>query len=237
MIFVNISIIYGTTRKACTYNCVQLFLNNLKITIPIHVKEFFIKEDATNYNEDFFLCYINKEIVHLNSSSIDYLTNSLDNSDLIILASPAIKCDITMELNSLLNHLFFESIKRNTKSFMKSKIGLVISTTSGAGLSHTTNHLKKNLFFWGMHNVFIFSKTLYERNWEEVNIKTKMKINKKIFKLSNKIMEIYLNSPIKTPVSNKIISYKFEPIFKNKNVINVEFRKKHTYTDNSRIIH
>ena len=135
MIFVNISVIYGTTRKACTYNCVQLFLNNLKINNNINVKEFFLIEDASIYAEDFFICYINKEIIHPNSSPIDYLMNSLDNSDLIILASPAIKCDITMELNSLLNHLFFESIKRNTKSFMKSKIGLVISTTSGAGLS------------------------------------------------------------------------------------------------------
>lgn len=232
MIFVNISVIYGTTRKNCTYNCVQLLLNNLKITIPIHVKEFFIKEDSSNYNKDFFICYLNKEIIHPNSNPIDYLTNSLDNSDLIILATPAIKCDITMELNSLLNHLFFKSIEHNTKSFMKSKIGLAVSTTSGAGLSHTTSHLKKNLFFWGMHNVFIFSKTLYEPNWEDVHIKTKMKINKKIFKLSNKIMAIYLNSSIKTSISNKIISHKFEPIFKNKNVINVEFRKKHTYTHN-----
>lgn len=223
----NISVIYGTTRKACTYNCVQLFLNNLKLTIPINVKEFFLTKETVNYTDDFFICYINRKIIYLNSNHIDYLTNSLDNSDLIILASPVVQCDITIELNSLLNNLFFKSMERNTKSFMKTKIGLVISAASGAGLFHATSNLKKNLFFWGIHDVFRFSQPLYERNWDDVNLKTKIKINKRIFKLSNKILEIYLNSPIKNTVSNKIISYKFSSILKNKNVLNIEFRKKH----------
>ena len=235
----NISVIYGTTRKTCTYNCVQMLLNNLKLTIPINVKEFFLEKEVPNYFDEFFLCYINGEIIYPNSNPIDYLTNSLDNSDLIILASPVIQCDTTTELNSLLNLLFFKSIEYNTQSFMNTKIGLVMSTTSGAGLSHTTNNLKKNLFFWGIHNVFRFSKTLYEIDWEDVSLRTKIKINKRIFKLSNKILDIYLNSSTKNTVSNKTIDYKFEPTLKNKynNILNVNFRKKHIYAHNTRKIH
>ncbi len=45
MIFVNVSVIYGSTKKSCTYNCVQLLLNCLKLTTPITVKEFFLEKE------------------------------------------------------------------------------------------------------------------------------------------------------------------------------------------------
>lgn len=237
----NISVIYGATRRSCTYNCVQMLLNSLKLNIAITVKEFFLEREIPNYSDDFFSCYLNGEIIYQNSPPIDYLMNSLDSSDLIILASPVIQCNATSELNSLLNHMFYKSIEYNTRSFMNTKIGLVISTTSGAGLFHTTNNLKKNLIFWGMHNVFRFGRTLYEMNWEDVNLKTKIKITKKIFKLSNKILSIYINSSsMKDDISNKMIpAYKIEPIFKNQynNIININFRKKHTYVHSTRKIY
>lgn len=240
MILVNISIIYGTTRKACTYNCVQMLLNNLRVTIPINVKEIFLKKDPINYSDDFFSCSINNEVIYPNSTPIDYLTNLLDNSDLIILASPIIGCNMTTELKSLLEQLFYKSIEQDTKSFMNNKIGLVISTTAGAGLSYITNILKKNLTFWGIHNVFRFSVTLYEMNWEDVNLKTKLKINKKIFRLTNKILKIYINSShIKHTLSDKTPSHKDKPLFNNKhnNIINVNFHSKHTYDHDIRNIH
>lgn len=240
MIFVNISVIYGSTKKACTYNCVQLLLNSLKLTTPIIVKEFFLEKEISNKSDRFFSCFINGDFIYLSSNSLDYLTNSLDNSDLIILASPVIQCDITAELNSLLNHLFYKSIEYNTKSFVNTKIGLVMSTTAGAGLPTTINNLKKNLFFWGINNVFRFSKTIYEMNWEDVNLKTKLKINKTIFKLSNKILNKYSNSSsMNMSVSNKIIPYLFEQYFKNQNtnVIPLSFKRNRIYSPRARKIH
>lgn len=236
----NISIIYGTTRKACTYNCVQMLLNNLRLTIPINVNEFFSENDFPNYSDESFSHSLNNEVIAPNSNPIDYLTNSLTNSDLIIIACPVIGCDITKELKSLLEQLFYKSIEHDTKSFMNNKIGLVISTTAGPGLFYITNKLKKNLIFWGIHNVFRFSKTLYEMNWEDVNLKTKLKINKKIFRLSNKILKIYIKSShVKHTLSNKTPSYKDEPPLNNKhnNIINVNFHRKHTYNHDIRNIH
>jgi len=236
----NITIIYGTTKKACTYNCVQMLLNSLRLIIPINVKEFFLEKDFPNYSDHLFSCSINNGVIYPNSNPIDYITNSLNNSDLIILACPVIECNITTELKTLLEHLFYKAIEYNTKSFMNNKIGLVISTTAGAGLSYITNNLKKNLIFWGINNVFRFSKTLYEMNWEDVNLKTKLKINKKIFKLSIKILNLYIkSSSINNTISNKIPSYKDDPISKNKynNIINVNFHRRHIYTHNIRNIH
>lgn len=239
MIFVNISVIYGSAKKSCTYNCVQLLLNCLKLTTPITVKEFFLEKEITNKSDRFFSCFIDGNFIYLNSNFLDYLTSSLDNSDLIILATPVIQCDITAELNSLLNRLLYKSIEYNTKS-MNTKIGLVMSTTAGAGLPTTINNLKKNLFFWGIHNVFRFRKTIYEMNWEDVNLKTKLEINKAIFKLSNKILNKYTNSvSMNMIVSNKIIPYLLEPHIKtqNTNVIPLNFKKNRISPHKTRKIH
>lgn len=239
MIFVNVTIIYGTIRKASTYNCVQLLLNNLRLTMTINVTEFFLPKDLPYFCRGCFSCSTNSEDTCPHFNDIDYITNSLDESDLIILASPVVTCDISTHMKSLLDHLFYKSIENNTSSFMGNKIGLVMSTTAGAGLFHTTNILKRNLIFWGINNVFRFSKTLYEMNWEDVTLKTKVQINKKIFKLSNKILDLYIKShPIKTPIFSKITSSKIEPIFKNNhcNVIDFGYWKRHSYLHGRRNI-
>ena len=70
-------------------------------------------------------------------------------------------------------------MKNKTNSFMNNKIGLVMSTASGAGLFYTTKSLKRNLNFWGINNTFKFSKTLYEMDWEDVTLKTKIQIDRK----------------------------------------------------------
>ena len=177
----NVTIIYGTTRKASTYNCVQLLLNNLRLTMTINVIEFFLPKDLPYFCRGCFSCPINGEDTCPHFNDIDYITNSLDESDLIILACPVFTCDISTDMKSLLDHLFYKYIQNKTSSFMSNKIGLVMSTTAGAGLFHTTNTLKRNLIFWGINNVFRFSKTLYEINWEDVTLKTKIQINKRIF--------------------------------------------------------
>lgn len=237
MILVNISVIYGTTKKACTYNCVQLLLNSLKLTAPITVKEFFLEKELSDQYNKIFSCFIDNKYIHINSTPMDYLTNSLNSSDLIILASPIIQCDTTTELNSLLNQLFYKSIEYNTKSYMNTRIGLVMSTTAGAGLSYTSNNLKKNLILWGIRTIFKFSMTIYETNWEYVDIKTKLKINKRIFKLSNKILGKY--SSMNAAFSNKIIPYVFDTNQNNQqdNVIPINFKRNRTYTLKVRKIH
>ncbi|WP_160689487.1 NAD(P)H-dependent oxidoreductase [Clostridium sp. C2-6-12] len=236
----NVSVIYGTTKKACTYNCVQLLLNNLKLTTPITVKEFFLEKKISSNSDIFFSCYVNGDFIYLKSNSIDYLTASVDKSDLIILASPVIQCDITAELKSLLNYLFYKPDEYNRKTFMNAKIGLVMSTAAGAGLPHTVNNLKKNLFFLGINNIFRFGETIYEMNWEDIDLKTKLRINKRIFKLSNKILNKYATfHSANGTVLNKIIPYVFKPNFKNRhtNVIPINLKKNREYAHITRKIH
>jgi len=211
----NITIIYGTVRKASTYNCVQLLLNNIKLNIDIKVTEFFLPRDLPYFCRECHSCLINLENTcpHFNDSN--YIITSLDESDLIILACPVFKCDISSNMKLLLDNLSYKSIKNKSNSFMSKKIGLVMSTAAGAGLFYTTETLKKNLAFWGINNIFKFSSTIYEMNWKDVNLTTKKKIQKKLFNLSCKILNLYTNSsPIKAPIINKITFLQKRTTFK-----------------------
>ena len=53
----NVTIIYGTMRKANTYNCVQLLLNNLRLNMNIKVTEFFLPKDLPLFYGEFSISY------------------------------------------------------------------------------------------------------------------------------------------------------------------------------------
>jgi multimeric flavodoxin WrbA len=150
--------------------------------------------------------------------NIKCITDSLDNANLFILAYQVHGCDISTEMKMLLDKLSYRYMSDSTKPIMHNKIGLSISTAAGAGLSHTTKILKRNFNSFGIKNTLKFSKTLYEMNWEYVSLKTKMKINREIFRLSYKILDLYNHTyNIKPSALRKISLLKKKDMLINNN--------------------
>lgn len=227
----NVTIIYGTTKKASFYNSVQLLLNSLNLNVNLNVTEFLLPKDLPSFKRGCFSCLVNGEERRPKLNYVDYIIKSLNESDLIILASPVFICDISATMRSFLEYLSYHYIKNKAHYSMHNKIGLVMSTTKGAGLFHTSKTLKKNLNFWGIHKIFKFTETIYETNCDHMNLKTNIQINEKVFKLSIKILNLYNNSCIsKTPIINKMISSKIQPMLKNNNYNVIDFScwKKHS---------
>ena len=231
MIFMNVTIIYGTTRKSSIYNSVQLLLNSLKLNINIKVTEFLLPKDLPSFNRECFSPLINVEDRHPHFNCVNSIAISLDECDLIILASPVFTCDISNEMQSFLEHISYYYIRNKTNHSMNNKIGLVMSTTTGAGLFHTTRTLKRNLKFLGINNIFKFSEILYEINLKNLTLKRKLHLNKKIFKLSYKILNLYINSyPIKDIHLSKMTTLRKTTLLKEHhcNVVDFTYRKNHT---------
>lgn len=189
----NVSIIYGTTSRTSTYNCVQLLLSELRLNINIEVTEFFLQESLPYFSVGYSSCIKNNAQACPNLNTLNYITDSFYKSDLIILACPVSQCNISSEMQTILDDLSYHYAHNNIDCVMHNKIGLVVSTTAGAGLFRATRTMKKNLNFWGINNTFKFSRTLYEMNWEDINLKSRMKISKQIFKLSCRILNSYSN--------------------------------------------
>lgn len=222
MIFVNVSIIYGTVSKTSTYNCVQLLLGELRLNIDIKVTEFFLQKNSPYFSTGYFSCIENNAQACPHLNDFNYIANSLYKSDLIILACPVSECDINPEMKAVLDDLSYCYTQNKVHSLMHNKIGLVMSTTAGAGLFNTIRTLKRNLNFWGVNNTFKFSRTLYEMNWEDIDLKTRMKITKQIFKLSYKILSLYSNShSTERPIFNAPVPLEIKPKIKNNNHNNI----------------
>jgi len=228
---VNVTIIYGTMTKGNTYNCVQLLLNNLRLTMNIKVTDFFSSNDLSYFNHGCLPSGIDGEYRHLHIDYVDCILKSLINSDLIILASPVYSCDISTEMKVLLDDLYYKFITHKSNSFMRNKIGLVISTSAGAGLFNTTRNLKRFLYSLGVQNIFRFTDTLYEVNWENINLKRRLQINKQLSKLSCKILALHINlNTLILPILGKIISPKTQPMVMNSkfSMIDLSYGKKNS---------
>jgi multimeric flavodoxin WrbA len=202
--FMNVTIIYGTVIESSTYNCVQLLLNTLRKKVTTNTTEIFIQNKLPQSSEKFF-SIINS---NWNFSSAYDISKSLYKADLIILASSVSTCDISNEMKYFLKNLSTCYMANKTDLSIKNKIGLVISTTSGAGLFYANKVLKRNLNLWGIKNILEFSETIYEIDWKHISEKTMKNISKKIYKLSNKILITCYNPPnVEAPIhDNKLLS-------------------------------
>ena len=230
MSLVNVTIIYGTIKRGNTYNCVQLLLNNLKLNANVNVTDFFLSKDSPYFYHGCLSSLSTDKNIHFQVNYVHSIIKSLNDSDLIILASPVYACDISTEMKVLLDDLSHKFIQNKTNSLLCNKIGLVISTSAGAGLFHTTITLKRALHFLGVNNTFRFAETLYEINWENITLRKRMQINKEISKLSNKILALHISlNTGNSDFSNKITSSKTHPILVNNkcSILDLSYRKKH----------
>lgn len=192
-----VSIIYGTTTKDNTYNCVKLLLKKIKLNTDISVTEFFISDDLSYLYSGSVSCFINTQYKSHHRNNIYDIVNVLDQSDLIILASPVCSCDVSVQMKSFLNNLLcnLQNYKFNSK--MADKVGIVISTTPGAGLNNTLRTLQKSLKSLGIKKILRFSKTLYELDWLDINFRNKRKLSNKTSKLAYRATKLTTSTSFK----------------------------------------
>lgn len=209
----NVTIIYENINKVnAYYNCVQFLLHNLKSNANLNITENFLSSSRNLSHSN-----LNNTI---NTNSHDYRKNarhiakSFHKADLIIIACTTFQCDLSSEMKYLLNYLSYYYTNNKENILENNKIGLIISTASGAGLFHITRLIKKNLTFLGIPNIFNFSQNIFEGQWEYVDLKTKKQIAQKLINLSYKIIRLHnkaqlMNSQVFTKNIMKFIPLYF----------------------------
>lgn len=95
---------------------------------------------------------------------------------------------MTGQLKTFLDHLGYMWLAHRPNEAMFNKLGIVVSTASGAGASKVTKSLAQQMFWLGIPNVFKYSKTVNASSWETVLVKIKKSIEKDTDKLSKKII-------------------------------------------------
>ena len=211
-----ITIIYGKMGNDSTYNCVQLLLNQINSKINSQVTEFFLPKDLPHFCCGCFSCFINPEYTCPHFNDVYYIMKSLEESDLIILASPVYTCTTSIQMKSLLDHISYRWMPhREGRPSMSDKVGIVLSTTDGSVSSTMAKSVKNSLRFWGIKKIFKISNNMSSMHWKTIDLEAKRKFNKKIINISNKILALNEKSKkITSAIPSKIAFTSMRPMKK-----------------------
>lgn len=181
-----ITVIHGQLHKGSTYNITKQIID--KIDIEKEVEDYFMPTDTPNYCIGCYKCFEESENNCPHAEKVQRIVKSMESSDIIVFNSPTYCYGITGQLKTFLDHLGYMWIAHRPNEAMFNKVGIVVSTASGAGGNKVTKSLAQQMFWLGIPNVFKYSKTVNASSWETVPKKIKKTIEKDTDKLSKKIV-------------------------------------------------
>ena len=178
--------IIGTPHRGNTRDIVDLFLNEFKddknefdeIVIP------------TDFNEICYgcaNCILKGEDKCPHYNKINPIINKIEEADLIILASPVFVGSCSGGIKVFLDHLAYMWLVHRPKASMFKKVGLIITSAGGSGVKDTVKLLKKNLFYWGVPNIFNYGVTTLKMGGNYSEYKDKNKIQKQVNKKAKQV--------------------------------------------------
>jgi multimeric flavodoxin WrbA len=189
-----VTVINGNMRHGSTWHLVQEVLENLKKREKVEVAEFFLPKDLPSFCNGCFSCIYHGEETCPHKEYVSPIVSALTTADLIILASPVYGFDVTGQMKAFIDHLCFMWMSHRPAASMFDKVGLTVTTSAGAGLSHTTKTMKNSLVFWGVKNIYSFKFPVSAMKWEDVSEKNKLKIERNAGKLATQISRAVKNT-------------------------------------------
>lgn len=182
-----VTIIHGQSHQGSTCNIARLLAKKLNGEIY----EFFLPRDFSEFCTGCTTCFEESEAKCPHFEKLSPITKAMDNSDVIILASPVYVYHATGPMKAFLDHYGWRWMVHRPEEKMFSKQAVCISTAAGAGMKSTNQDMAHSTFFWGIAKTYKYGIAVMETSWEKVSEKKKQKIEKKINLLANKIMKNY----------------------------------------------
>ena len=179
----NIVIIHGQSHKGSTYHIALELANKLKGD----VKEFFLPRDFSPFCLGCTTCFIKGEERCPHHEAIAPITKALDESDLIILASPVYVFHATGGMKNLLDHYGYRWMAHRPEKAMFRKQAVVIATAAGMGHKSTMKDMEDSLFYWGISRIYRCGVAVAATSYEGINPKKKTKIDKRLNHIAKKI--------------------------------------------------
>ena len=181
-----IAVIHGQLHKGSTYHITKQIIDKIS-TSDKEVYEHFMPIDTPKFCVGCYKCFNEGEYSCPQAEKVQTIVKCMEESDIIIFDSPTYCYGMTGQLKTFLDHIGYMWLSHRPKKSMFNKVGIVVSTTAGAGASKVANSLAQQMFWIGIPKVFKYSKTVKASNWETVPDKIKESINHDISKLSIKV--------------------------------------------------
>ncbi len=180
----NIAVINGNARHGSTWHCKELFLKELRKHTDVALTEFTLPKDMPHFCVGCFNCFFKGEENCPHAKYMQPIVEAIVAADLIVLTSPVYVFDVSGQMKAFLDHLGYMWMVHRPHPSMFHKIGVTISTTAGAGLSHTTKTMANSLKYWGARRVLSFQKAVNAVAWDGIPEKKRANIARSITALA-----------------------------------------------------
>ncbi len=181
-----ICIINGSPRKGNTYKATQIFKARLENKEKIEFTEFFLPRDLPHFCCGCYNCFERSEDKCPHARYTLPMEQAMKEADAIIITSPVYVLAESGAVKAFLDHYGYMYLPHRPMEEMFSKVGMVISTTAGAGTALTIKTISKSLSYWGVKRVFKCGLRLLDKNWEDMKPKKQRKFEEKLFKKADK---------------------------------------------------
>ena len=188
-----IAVINGNARHGSTWHCMDLLKQELSRLGEIEVMEFTMPRDMPHFCNGCFSCFSNGESTCPHADHVSPIVTALEEADLVVLTSPVYALDVSGQLKAMLDHLCFMWLSHRPNPKMFNKVGLTLSTTAGAGLSHTTKTMQNSLKFWGVKKRFSLKEAVSAMKWDEIPLKKQTKIKRDVEIMAKKVTKTVNN--------------------------------------------
>lgn len=193
-----ITIINGQNHKGPAYHIAKM----LSEKCGGDVTEFFLPRDFSSFCTGCTSCFVKSEKLCPHYEKLRPLTESIDNADVIILASPVYVYHTTGAMKAFLDHYGYRWMVHRPEEKMFSKQAVCISTAAGAGMKSTNKDMADSMFFWGIGKTYRYGVAVRAVSWDSVQNKIKARIDKKTSALAARIKRNHkhVNPSFKTKI-------------------------------------
>lgn len=179
-----ITIIHGQSHKGSTYHIAKMLADKL----DGEVTEFFLPKDFDSFCVGCTGCFMKSETLCPHYNKLKPITDAMDDSDVIILASPVYVYHVTGSMKAFLDHYGYRWMVHRPEEKMFSKQAVCISTAAGGGMKSTNKDLADSTFFWGIAKTYRYGVGVRALSWDGVNDKIKSRIENKTTALAQQII-------------------------------------------------
>ena len=197
-----ITVINGTEKQGVTYKLKEMFLEQFK---SAEITEYYLPKDCPSFCVGCTNCFLKGENSCKDFDYINKIENSLIQSDLIVMTSPAYVMHITGAMKALLDHLAYRWMPHRPAPEMFGKRAVIITQCLGAGAKSAAKDIKHSLSWWGISKISVFNSALMsDIIWDKLSEKKRKKLSANIRRLARQYSKINYVKPAHTKLSTKI---------------------------------
>lgn len=182
----DITIIHGQAHKGSTYHITDMIRERIS-SDNTEIHEYFMIKDTPGFCVGCYNCILKGEQYCPHAEKIQEICASMIKSKVIIIDSPTYCYEMTGQLKTLFDHYGYMWMSHRPRKEMFNKVGIAITTAAGAGAKNVVKSIERQMFWWGIPQIYKLNFNVSALNWDGVSEKIKTKISNRVNLMSEDI--------------------------------------------------